>query len=361
MEGASPRMAGNRIVQILLCGVCALVLCLVALKTFSKAQGCSIEGQPLRVAIVSSAKRQDNIDRYHKVWQLIRDNYYFEDKLSDWDAWEHACDDQLNSPDETRAAISRMVSSLNDDFTYLNEPEVTEQADRAYETPGCVVWRQLSDNTGYIKIDSFHSRQVTSEFKEALKRLSGCRAFVLDLRNNHGGYINLAYKTFSLLAGDRKFASYEGRNKGKDIIGEFIANKAVDVGSHRRSHGKYEKDRDLLRHRPLIVLVNSDTRSAAEMLAGSLRENGLAVLVGSRTFGKGVLQNTYELDDGSSVKIVTARYFLPNGECIHERGLMPDRVVDESLNGEFDGSLLEAMSILRSHRVIAHVQRAVAS
>src|SRR5207253_9994412 len=103
------------------------------------------------------------------------------------------------------------------------------------------------------------------------------------------------------------------------------------------ANGKISTSRrlpDLVGSKPLVVLVNEDTRSAAELLAGALRDNGRALVVGTATFGKGVLQNTYSLNRNLHIKVVTARYFLPDGDNVHERGLTPDVAVRQARSGE---------------------------
>ena len=86
--------------------------------------------------------------------------------------------------------------------------------------------------------------------------------------------------------------------------------------------------------KPMVVLIDGTTKSAAEMLAGALRDNKRALLVGGKTFGKGIIQRIWQFDQGTSIKITAARYFLPNGSSIHGVGLKPDVTVNQGQTGD---------------------------
>jgi C-terminal processing protease CtpA/Prc len=322
-----------------------------ALPARADAKGTSISVMP--------SDLRANIQRYHRVWKVVRDNYYLPDRLSDWSLWEHRFDSALVDESTTRAAIEEMLASLGDDFCYLNEPAATFEADRRYRhDPGCVSFTKLPENIGYIKIDSFKCKSVVKEVRRALAKLAGEESYVLDLRGNPGGFIKLTYQVFGLFADSDRFITYVSRDKDKPIMAELLLTRRAEFLLRDGVCYKEMRQSDIVKHKPVVVLVDDQTRSAAEMLAGALREDGIATLVGVRTFGKGVLQNTWELDDGSSVKIVTGRYFLPQGECIHGIGIEPDMVVPAVPGGAEDVQLEAALRTLMLHRQVTHAGQA---
>jgi C-terminal processing protease CtpA/Prc len=287
---------------------------------------------------------------YNKAWTVLKDNYLHRHKLAHWQSWKHKFDGKLNSRKETLGAIEKMVDSLGDDYTYLlNEKSLKHRATerRSHQV---VSARRLPNNVGYLSIRTFGSNHVANETQKALKSLRGVDAYVLDLRDNPGGLIDEAYEVFAQFVEEGVFTTYDGYQDGdRDTQAYYVYRGAgcLDNNGHRI----WSKRRpNLTGRKPLIVLVNNDTKSAAEMLTGALHDGGRARVVGVRTFGKGVLQDTYELDERSSVKVVTAKYFLPGGTNIHNIGIEPDVIVSESEN-----QLDRATSMLKT--AIAEEQR----
>ena len=171
--------------------------------------------------------------------------------------------------------------------------------------------RLIEDGIGYIRITQF-SETTATNLQTAVSRLrvKGMRALVLDLRNNPGGLLTAAIETAEqLLPGGAPIVSTRRRPGLPD------APPAVAGG---RVH---------LTDFPLAVLINPGSASAAEILAGALQDNRRAVLVGDVTFGKGLVQTILPLDDGSAIRLTTARYYTPAGRMIHETGIEPDILV----------------------------------
>ena len=142
------------------------------------------------------------------------------------------------------------------------------------------------------------------ELDSALKRLDGqgAKAYVLDLRYNGGGYLNAAV----------------------DVSSKFISSgPIVSVQSRAGTDTEYDAENTAIAPRPLAVLVNQYTASASEITAGAIQDSGVGTLVGTKTFGKGVVQSIWGLRDGSAVKITTARYFTPKGRDINASGSSP--------------------------------------
>jgi len=175
-----------------------------------------------------------------------------------------------------------------------------------------VKYRTLKGNIGYIRFTMFQ-RKSPGEFKKALrsilknKELSG---IIIDLRNNPGGLLDSAVAISDYFLPKGKLIVY---TKGRipESIRKFTAKTDPIVPANI----------------PIVVLVNEGTASAAEILTGALRFNDRAVVVGVKTFGKGSVQTLYPLDSNYAVKITTAKYYMPNHECIDGKGINPDIVV----------------------------------
>jgi carboxyl-terminal processing protease len=161
----------------------------------------------------------------------------------------------------------------------------------------------LPGDIGYAQLSVFGA-DTGNELNAALNRLQseGAKAYVLDLRYNGGGYLNAAI----------------------DVSSKFIpTGPIVTVRSRAGQNTEYDAENDAIAPRPLAVLVNAYTASASEITAGAIEDNGVGTLVGTKTFGKGVVQTIFPLRDGSAVKITTARYFTPDGHDINTVGIQP--------------------------------------
>lgn len=166
--------------------------------------------------------------------------------------------------------------------------------------------RLLDHGIGYLRLAQF-SERTGAEFAAALERLGkeGMTSLVLDLRNNPGGLLDAAVQ----------------------VSEPFFAKDELIV----YTQGRRESDREEYRSRrsetpvslPIAVLVNAGSASAAEIVAGALKDTGRAVIVGERSFGKGSVQSIFRLRNGEGLRLTTARYYTPGGVTIHERGVEP--------------------------------------
>lgn len=172
--------------------------------------------------------------------------------------------------------------------------------------------RMLEPGYGYLRISAFQA-DTAADFETQLEKLKGqaggkLRGLVIDLRSNPGGLLTSAVQIADDLLEKGKIVSTRGRIAISDA--EFGATPG-----------------DRLDGAPLMVLVDAGSASASEVLAGALRDNGRARVIGSRTFGKGSVQTVLPLDNGDSVKLTTARYYTPSGKSIQALGIVPDVVV----------------------------------
>ena len=170
---------------------------------------------------------------------------------------------------------------------------------------------------GYLQITQF-SERTGEEFAAALTGLErqGMRALIIDLRNNPGGLLDAAI----------------------DVSSEFFNKDELIVYTQGRTPDTRENYYSANGHRPrdypVAILVNGGSASAAEILAGAMRDTKRAVIVGERSFGKGSVQSVIELDNGEGLRLTTARYYTPSGVTIHERGIAPHVEVEISPEDE---------------------------
>ena len=199
------------------------------------------------------------------------------------------------------------------------------------ETP-TVVSRMLEDRMGYIQIVEFDD--VTSgQFENALKDLKsqGMKGLILDLRQNPGGNLDTVVEIGEMLLPKGLIVYTEDKNGKRE---EY------------RSNGKHEIDI------PMTVLVDMNSASAAEILAGAIQDYKKGTLIGTTTYGKGIVQAVRSLRDGSAVKITIRSYFTPNGRNIHGVGMEPDIICEfdgetyYSTEGEVDNQLNKAKEVL---------------
>lgn len=158
----------------------------------------------------------------------------------------------------------------------------------------------LDKNTGFIKIEQF-SLTTTSEFRSAAKKLldAGMTRMVLDLRNNGGGVLRSA----------------------TDIADDFLTAGKIIVstkGSHSKEQKYLSTNVGMLEKIKVAVLINENSASASEILAGALQDNDRATIIGRRSFGKGLVQEDVQLRDGSNLRLTIARYYTPTGRCIQK-------------------------------------------
>ena len=173
----------------------------------------------------------------------------------------------------------------------------------------------LPGKIGYVALTVF-GRDTGSELTTALNRLTqeGARALVLDLRDNGGGYLEAAVAVSSKFIPSGPIVSVESR--ASNVTTLDADNTAIDP-------------------LPLVVLVNGYTASASEITSGAIQDSSVGTIMGTKTFGKGVVQTIYPLPDGSAVKVTTARYLTPRNRDINHLGITPDVVVSENKHAQF--------------------------
>lgn len=230
----------------------------------------------------------------------------------------------------TKVNLTIMRPNRDNEFNEISL-EITREIIRLITVKSDVI----DKNIGYLKITSFDEITYEDFMKEldALKK-SNVEGIVLDLRNNPGGLLNIC----------------------ADIADELLAEGDIVYTQTKNGERDYLKSDKKMIDVPLVVLVNEGSASASEILAGAIKDHERGELIGTTTFGKGVVQRIRDLGDGTGLKLTVSEYFTPNGINIHGIGITPDIVVElneeaEGIGVEFleqDNQLQKAVEILKS-------------
>ena len=218
---------------------------------------------------------------------------------------------------------------------FRNNDRLVFTVERANIQVPSIEHKMLENNIGYINIVEFD--MLTSEqFSEALFQLDeeGMEGVIVDLRNNPGGSLTAVVEMLQNILPAGVIVTME------DVHGNVM---------EEVSDGRSAFDR------PMVVLVNGFSASASEIFAGAVQDHGVATIVGTETFGKGLVQRVFTLSDGSSMNVTIAEYFTPNRQRITENGIIPDVIVEfdhfqvlEEDEEEVDAQLDKAIEVMRN-------------
>ena len=222
----------------------------------------------------------------------------------------------LKGEEGTDVEISMMRGTDVLDFTLTR---------RSIEVP-TVEYKMLDENIGYIAISEFDD--VTDEqFIAALDDLKsqGMKNLAIDLRNNGGGLVDVTCNILDQLLPEGLIVYTEDKN-----------------GERQEEYSDAEHYFD----GKMAVLVNGNSASASEIFAGAIKDYGVGTLIGTQTFGKGIVQSLFPLSDGSAIKITVSRYYTPAGNNIHGVGITPDIILERDTESEEDNQLQKAIEVL---------------
>ena len=221
------------------------------------------------------------------------------------DGVEYTADDMQkaanNIKGEEGTNVKLVVLRDNQTLTF----DITREKIKENQVEGKV----LSNNIGYIKFTSF-DESTAEDFKNEFEELNkkGIKSLIIDLRNNGGGIVDEAIKIADYMTDKGSVLLYEVDKNGKETV--------------------KKSENDPIINMPIIVLTNGNTASASEILAGALKDLGKAKIVGTKTYGKGVIQQILTLSDGSGLKITIEEYQTPNKNKINKIGITPDEEVE---------------------------------
>lgn len=231
--------------------------------------------------------------------------------------------DKIRGEEGTEVTISVYRAADAKDYDYTMPRQKVENPTVEYE--------MLADNIGYVQVSSFY--EVTAEqYIAAIKDLEsqGMEGLIVDLRDNGGGLLDIAVEMLDFMLPAGKIVYTE--DKDGNVTSE------------------YNSDEEQQFTKPLAVLVNGYSASASEIFAGAIKDYGTGTLVGENTYGKGIVQRMFPLEDGSAIKLTIAKYFTPKGNDIHKIGIKPDVEVELDIEayreskGEKDNQLDAAIN-----------------
>ncbi len=350
---------------------------------------------------------------YDKAWRLIYTKYVDDTQnQQNWERWRHKYDNVIKDEEDAYVAIGTMVDSLGDVYTKFLTPKEYKEESESIEgslkgigvqigvrdgklliiapledTPGekagllsedeileingestkgitveaaadkirgpegtsvkllikrkgaanklytiqraNIELKSVSTKAGYIRLSSFISRNAASEFQNALNQLKDKDGIIIDLRSNPGGLLTNAIYIADMLLSNKTIVSTVDRDGYKET-----QNSLSQVSTNQ----------------PIVVLINGGSASASEILSGALKDNKRAIIVGKKSFGKGLVQEINKLPDGSALHITIQKYLTPNGTDIHKKGITPDYVVDikeADIKANKDPQLAKACEILQ--------------
>jgi carboxyl-terminal processing protease len=183
-----------------------------------------------------------------------------------------------------------------------NKDEHSFNIVRAQITIHAVSYKIVEPNIGYITLSTFISNDAAKEFRTALEKLASCDGLIIDMRDNPGGLLSNSLE-----------------------IADMLLEKGVIVKTLGRSGPRVDTaSGEPVTHQPIAVLVDEESASASEILAGALKDNARGVIVGTHTYGKGLVQEINKLPGGSAVHITVSKYLTPAGTDINKIGVLPD-------------------------------------
>lgn len=199
-----------------------------------------------------------------------------------------------------------------------------------------VEYEMLEDSVGYIQITEF-SEPTEEQFMTAVNALQeqGMKSMIVDLRDNPGGYLSAVTDILD------------------DILPKGITVYTEDKYGQRQT---YTSDEEHKMDIPMAVLINGNSASASEIFAGAIKDYEYGTLIGTKSFGKGIVQTVKQLNDGSAIKLTTAKYYTPKGNYIHKKGIEPDVELEYEYSGDKDADydkskdnqIQKALEILKS-------------
>lgn len=234
----------------------------------------------------------------------------------------------------TEELVSLIVGKENTSFamSVLRDEEIIDfSLTRRNVIIDTVSYEMLEDNIGYVKIEGFDG-VTTKQVEDAIDNLQtqGMKGIIVDLRDNPGGRLDTL----------------------TDIANMFLPKDSLIIYSETKDGKKTEyftENEAILPDMPMVILVNEESASASEAFSGAMQYYERADIVGTTTFGKGIMQSIFPLGDGTALKITIGKYYLPGGDNIHKKGITPDYEVEVSEDDETDLQLDKALELLNGH------------
>ena len=266
----------------------------------------------LAICIIPPVFSNEYQDIYNQAWQLINNNFYDSTmNHQQWSYWQKRYN--IKTQDDLVVAIESMLASLNDPYTrYLQKNNFSEETNAIHvdctnsisNTPR-YFRTKIPKNIEYIRIDSFMNKNLSKEFSEYIEKSEkniNLIGYIIDLRDDGGGLVKNA----------------------SEIADIFLDNKVVVYVQTNNKKMRNTTKPGVLSKKPVVILINGYTASACEVFSGTMQDNKRATIIGTQSFGKGIIQKINKLKDGSGINITVMSYNTPNGSSINHKGITPD-------------------------------------
>lgn len=270
------------------------------------------------LCLLSLACYSNEYDKiYDSAWQITKDNFYDSTmNHQNWNVWKNKYRGKLESQQDLNTAIDTMLLSLGDKYTrYLQKTDFSEENNDIHEdyksvsaTPRYYRTR-IPKNIKYIRIDSMMNKNLSEEVKTLIteaEKEAELKGYIIDLRDNGGGLVKNASEMASLFMNDK--------------IVLYAKTNSKNVKNTTQKEG-------CITNKPVVILINGYTASACEVFSGAMQDNKRAYIIGTTSYGKGVIQQIKKLPDGSGLHITVMAYYTPNHNEINNKGITPDEQV----------------------------------
>lgn len=285
---------------------------------------------------IGAVLSQDKDSGAISILQVYKDSPAEEAGLKEGDVLLKVGERELTSKDDLAEVVTHIKGEEGTkvELTVYREKskkEVVVTATRRKIEAQTVSYEMKEDNVGYIAVTEFDDVTL-DQYKEAMEELEsqGMKGLIVDLRNNPGGNLSTVTDMLDLMLGEGLTVYMEDKN-----------GERTDYKSDAAT--KFDK--------PLVVLVNGNSASASEIYAGAIQDHKAGTIIGTQTYGKGVVQQIFDLGDGTSVKLTIAEYFTPKGRNINDVGITPDKeveYVEDEKNPDADNQLQEGIKSLQN-------------
>lgn len=319
----------------------------------------------------NNAERDKGLALFAAAWRTVRVNFFDTQRLADldFDQYEHRFDERIVDEESALACVEEMLSVLGDRFTCLERPEpVTAVPSEvpAEEVPKPVFAGVSSDNIGVLRILTFDREDIVDLVREAAKKLTDCKALLIDVRANNGGRMHECLAVASIFVGNGLLSTVKTREEGVLITREYYVNEEQFFATEAREGEdgpvimhRYEREEPVLAGKPFVLLIHTRTASAAELFSCAIVLNGEPGKVSSvgvgKTRAKGIGQFSYDLPctmAGAVVRlsVTRSRWYSPSGEWLGDcgqtvsNGIEADVVLPQDTGPE---GLQEGMKLLR--------------
>ena len=270
----------------------------------------------LNLFVISCCHAAEFDNLYNEAWNITKTNFYDSTmNHQEWSYWKRY-EKKLNTQDDLSVAINSMLASLDDKYTrYLPKTAFSDENSDIHDDYKSLYTKpryyrtHIPKNIKYMRIDSMMNKNLPDEIKNFIiesEKNPDLIGYIIDLRDNGGGLVKNA----------------------SDIASLFMNNKLVLYAKTNSKQVKNTTKNDgKITDKPVVILINEYTASACEVFTGAMQDNKRAYVIGTISYGKGIIQQIKKLSDGSGLHVTVMSYYTPDFKEINKKGITPDKEV----------------------------------